>query len=63
MARETGVRALRSIFEELLLEMRYSLPTNKETNRYVITAEIVEERVGGGKHDVAKNKKSKRDSA
>ncbi len=63
MARETGVRALRSIFEELLLEMRYSLPTNKETNRYVITAEIVEERVGSGKYEAAKNKKSKRDSA
>lgn len=60
MERETGVRALRSIFEELLLEMRYSLPTNKETNRYVITADIVEERVGSGKMDAASKK---RDSA
>ena len=62
MERETGVRALRSIFEELLLDMRYSLPTNKDTNRYVITAEIVEERVGTGKGG-GEGKLSKRDSA
>ena len=47
-------------FEELLLEMRYSLPTNKETNRYVITDEIVEERISNGKLDAAAKK---RDSA
>ena len=45
MARETGVRALRSLFEELLLELRYTLPTKKDTNRFVITEELVNERL------------------
>ncbi|MHC5064207.1 MAG: ATP-dependent Clp protease ATP-binding subunit ClpX [Planctomycetota bacterium] len=45
MERETGVRALRSLFEELLLELRYDLPTKKETNRFVITRELVQERL------------------
>ena len=47
MERETGVRALRSLFEELLLDLRYSLPTQQETNSYVITKEFVEERLEG----------------
>jgi ATP-dependent Clp protease ATP-binding subunit ClpX len=45
MERETGVRALRSLFEELLLELRYDLPNRKETNRFVITKEVVLERL------------------
>ena len=50
MDRETGVRALRSLFEDLLLDLRYDLPTKKETNRFMITKEIVLARfaVGGG---------------
>jgi ATP-dependent Clp protease ATP-binding subunit ClpX len=43
--RETGVRALRSLFEDLLLDLRYTLPTQQETNSYVITKEFVEERL------------------
>ena len=43
--RETGVRALRSLFEELLLDLRYTLPTQRDTNSYVITKEFVEERL------------------
>ncbi|MHC4516627.1 MAG: ATP-dependent Clp protease ATP-binding subunit ClpX, partial [Planctomycetota bacterium] len=43
--RETGVRALRSLFEELLLDVRYTLPNQKETNSFVITKEIVLERL------------------
>ncbi|MCA8941532.1 MAG: ATP-dependent Clp protease ATP-binding subunit ClpX [Planctomycetes bacterium] len=62
MERETGVRALRSIFEDLLLDMRYSLPTNKDTNRYLITSEIVEERVGTGRRSNG-GSSAKRDSA
>jgi ATP-dependent Clp protease ATP-binding subunit ClpX len=47
MERETGVRALRSLFEELLLELRYDLPSKRETNSYVITKEFVCERLAG----------------
>ena len=45
MERETGVRALRSLFEELLLDIRYTLPTRKDTNNFVITKEIVLDRL------------------
>jgi len=45
LERETGVRALRSLFEELLLDVRYTLPNQKETNSFVITKEIVLERL------------------
>jgi ATP-dependent Clp protease ATP-binding subunit ClpX len=46
--RETGVRALRSLFEELLLDLRYNLPNQRDTNSYVITKEFVEERLQRG---------------
>ncbi len=45
MQRETGVRALRSIFEDMLLEVRYHLPTRRETNRFVIDKEFVMQRI------------------
>jgi ATP-dependent Clp protease ATP-binding subunit ClpX len=45
MQRETGVRALRSLFEELLLDLRFDLPDRKDSNRFVITKEIVLERL------------------
>jgi ATP-dependent Clp protease ATP-binding subunit ClpX len=43
--RETGVRALRSLFEELLLDIRYTLPSQKDTNSFVITKEFVDEKL------------------
>jgi len=52
MERETGVRALRSLFEDLLLDIRYDLPNRKEANRFLITKEIVIERLTpGGKSE------------
>ncbi|MBK8977460.1 MAG: ATP-dependent Clp protease ATP-binding subunit ClpX [Planctomycetes bacterium] len=48
MSRETGVRALRSLFEELLLDLRYSLPNEPSGRTFVIDADFVAERVGGG---------------
>ena len=39
--RETGVRALRSILEELLLDLLYELPSRRDTLRHVVTAEHV----------------------
>jgi ATP-dependent Clp protease ATP-binding subunit ClpX len=39
--RETGVRALRSIMEDLLLDLLYELPARKDTRRFVVTAEVV----------------------
>ncbi|MFT5285870.1 MAG: ATP-dependent Clp protease ATP-binding subunit ClpX [Planctomycetota bacterium] len=39
--RETGVRALRSILEELLLDLLYELPNRKDTNKFLVDADVV----------------------
>ncbi len=39
--RETGVRALRSILEDLLLDVLYELPNRKDTRKFLITEEVV----------------------
>jgi ATP-dependent Clp protease ATP-binding subunit ClpX len=41
LERETGVRALRAIVEELLLDLLYELPSRRDTKRFVIDAEVV----------------------
>ena len=38
--RETGVRALRSILEDLLLDLLYELPSRKEEEAFVVDAEV-----------------------
>ncbi len=45
MTRETGVRSLRSLFEQLLLDLRFEIGTRKG-ERIVITADFVHERLG-----------------
>ena len=61
MERETGVRALRSLFEELLLELRYEMPSKRKAERFVITKETVRERLSGmGRR---KGPKAKRETA
>jgi len=39
--RKTGVRALRSILEEVLLDLLYELPARKDTREFVVTKEVV----------------------
>ena len=39
--RETGVRALRSILEGLLLDLLYELPDRRDTRRFVLDADVV----------------------
>ncbi len=39
--RTTGVRALRSIMEDLLLDLLYELPARKDTREFEVTAEVV----------------------
>ncbi len=39
--RETGVRALRSILESLLLDLLYELPDRRDARRFVIDADVV----------------------
>jgi len=39
--RETGVRALRSILEDLLLDLLYELPNRKDTHRFLVDSAVV----------------------
>ncbi|MFC1707375.1 ATP-dependent Clp protease ATP-binding subunit ClpX [Planctomycetota bacterium] len=41
LKRDTGARASRSIFEDVMLDIMYELPTRKDVNHYVITPEVV----------------------
>ena len=41
-SRKTGARALRSIIEELMLDLMYSLPSQKEVKKYTITEKMVD---------------------
>ena len=61
MQRETGVRSLRAMFEELLLDMRYNLAAHKG-ERYVITKELVQERLDKSP-GLSQQLRRKRDSA
>ena len=42
--RKTGARALRSIVEEIMLDVMYDVPTKENIDKFVVTAEIVKNR-------------------
>ena len=42
LARETGARGLRSIIEEILLEVQFELPSRRDVKKCVVTKETVE---------------------
>ncbi len=44
MKRKTGARALRSIVEEIMLDVMYDVPTKENMDKYVITADAVRNR-------------------
>ena len=44
LSKNTGARGLRSIIEEVMLDIMYELPDQKDGGRYVITEDIVEGR-------------------
>jgi ATP-dependent Clp protease ATP-binding subunit ClpX len=59
LKRDTGARALRSITEELMIDLMYQLPEESKSKKYVITRDIVM-----GKADLfAAQQKAKRESA
>jgi len=41
LQRETGVRALRAIMEDLLLDLLYELPSRRDTTRFVVDEDVV----------------------
>ena len=40
--RKTGARALRSIIEELMLDLMYTLPSQEEVKEFTITKQMVD---------------------
>lgn len=44
MKRKTGARALRSIVEEIMLDVMYDVPTKGDMDKFVVTAEMVKNR-------------------
>ncbi len=44
MKRKTGARALRSIVEEIMLDVMYDVPTKENMDKYVVTADAVKNR-------------------
>jgi ATP-dependent Clp protease ATP-binding subunit ClpX len=44
MARKVGARGLRMILEELMLDLMYSLPSQKRVKEFEVTAEMVQKR-------------------
>ena len=42
LVRETGARGLRSIIEEILLEVQFELPSRRDVKKCVVTKETVE---------------------
>ncbi len=46
LKRDTGARALRSVMEEIMLDLMYQLPDLQERGKYIITEEVVRGEVG-----------------
>lgn len=44
ITRKTGARALRSIVEEIMLDVMYDVPTKENLNSYTVTADMVKNR-------------------
>ena len=45
--RKTGARALRSIVEELMLDIMYDIPSKGDIDKFVVTKKMVEDRNHG----------------
>jgi ATP-dependent Clp protease ATP-binding subunit ClpX len=60
LERDTGARALRSITEELMVDLMYQLPEEPKPAKYVITRDIIE---GKTELSTAKQQKPKKESA
>ncbi len=55
----TGARGLRSVLENLMLELMYDIPTDKDIKKIVITKDVV----SGGKRPVVIREKDREKSA
>jgi len=46
--RKTGARALRSIVEEIMLDVMYEIPEKDDIKEFVVTADMVKQKIKGG---------------
>ncbi len=58
LQRDTGARALRSITEELMIDLMYQLPEEPKPRKYIITRDVVE-----GRADLFETAKPRKESA
>jgi len=58
LKRKTGARALRSIVEELMLDIMYDIPSKDSVEKFVITKEMVENRNKAELIQLPQNKKA-----
>ena len=63
--RKTGARALRGIVEELMLDLMYNLPSQKDVQNFIITEEMVNDCSSGNivKLELKESKIQKQESA
>ena len=63
--RETGVRALRSILEDILLDLMYELPHRKDSEKFIVTEAVVRgrEHLARGLMSAKGGEASERDAA
>ncbi|MBI5853434.1 MAG: ATP-dependent Clp protease ATP-binding subunit ClpX [Planctomycetes bacterium] len=63
MQRATGVRALRSLFEQILLDLRYELPSKRDLRKFVVDAAFVRRRLRTDEPGDEKPSAGKRETA
>ncbi len=44
LKRKTGARALRSIVEEIMLDVMYEIPSKEDVKEFIVTKEMVEKK-------------------
>ena len=51
--RKTGARALRSIVEEIMLDVMYEIPEKEDIKEFVLTAELVKQKIKGSSENAS----------
>jgi ATP-dependent Clp protease ATP-binding subunit ClpX len=54
LKRKTGARALRSIVEEIMLDIMYEVPSKEDIKEFVVTKEMVEKKQSPQSAEVVK---------
>ena len=50
MKRATGARALRTIIEEVMLDIMYEIPSRRDVKKVIVTRDTILARQGTGDH-------------